>query len=238
MGALACLRTGPVSWKGARCPDETVAWNRWEGDTIDVNPSSTAVILVGFQNDNFASNGVLRSAYEDSAGVDAVLQRTLAFLRSIVNTDVTIICTPIVLDADYRALASPIGILSTIKESGAFRQGTPGAATVPEFAEFGDRITYVHGKVGFNAFSNTALEDALHDRGIKDVVITGVISSLCIDSTGRAAYERGYDVTMLSDCTGGRTDTEHRFYCEQVFPLYGTVRHSSELIHDLVAVSA
>ena len=203
-----------------------------------MNPSSTAVILVGFQNDNFASNGVLRAAYEDSAGVETVLDRTVAFLRRIVNTDVTIICTPIVLDADYRALASPIGILSVIKESGAFRLGTPGADTVPELAEFGDRITYVLGKVGFNAFSNTALEDELRDRGIRDVVITGVISSLCIDSTGRAAYERGYDVTMLSDCTGGRTDTEHRFYCEQVFPLYGTVRHSSELLEELLGVSA
>lgn len=196
------------------------------------------MILVGFQNDNFASNGVLRSAYEDSAEVESVLERTVQFLRAIVHTDVTVICTPIVLDADYRALASPIGILSTIKESGAFRLGTPGADTVAEFVEFGDRITYVRGKVGFNAFSNTALDDALRERGIKDVVITGVISSLCIDSTGRAAYERGYDVTMLSDCTGGRTDTEHRFYCEQVFPLYGVVKRSSELVEALLGVSA
>jgi nicotinamidase-related amidase len=203
-----------------------------------MNPSTTAVILVGFQNDNFAANGVLRSAYDDSAKVDTVLSRTVSFLQEIVHTGVTIICTPIVLDADYRALASPIGILSTIKESGAFRLGTPGAETVPEFAEFGDRIAYVHGKVGFNAFSNTALEQALHDHGVKDVVVAGVISSLCIDSTGRAAYERGFDVTMLSDCTGGRTETEHRFYCEQVFPLYGTVRSSREVVDALRGVTA
>lgn len=217
---------------------ETVAPAPVGGDTIGVNPSSTAVILVGFQNDNFASNGVLRGAYEDSAGVETVLQRTVAFLRRIVHTNLTIICTPIVLDAGYRALASPIGILSTIRESGAFREGTSGAETVPEFVEFGDRITYVRGKVGFNAFSNTALEGELATRGIKDVLIAGVISSLCIDSTGRAAYERGYDVTMLSDCTGGRTDTEHRFYCEQVFPLYGTVKRSDEVLAELSGVSA
>jgi nicotinamidase-related amidase len=203
-----------------------------------MNPSTTALILVGFQNDNFASNGALRSAYDDSAGVDSVLERTVALLRQVIDTDLTIICTPIVLDADYRAMASPIGILSAIRESGAFRRGTPGAATVPEFAEFGNRILQVHGKVGFNAFSNTALEAELHSRGIRHVIVAGVISSLCIDSTGRAAYERGYDVVVLSDCTGGRTNTEHQFYCEQVFPLYGTVRHSAQVLSELQGVPA
>ena len=105
-----------------------------------------------------------------------------------------------------------------------FREGTVGADAVPEVAALGDRITVVPGKVGFNAFTATGLEDVLRDRGIRDVVIAGVLTSLCIDSTGRAAYERGYRVTVLVDCAAGRTPIEHDFYCANIFPLYGTRR--------------
>jgi nicotinamidase-related amidase len=64
-----------------------------------------------------------------------------------------------------------------------------------------------------------------------------MVTSLCIDSTGRAAYERGYDVTVLSDCTSGRTPAEQQFFCENVFPLYGAAVPSVELVPELTAVA-
>ena len=42
--------------------------------------------------------------------------------------------------------------------------------------------------------------------------------------------ERGYDVTIVSDCTSGRSATEHEFYCQSVFPLYGAARASEDLL--------
>jgi nicotinamidase-related amidase len=194
-----------------------------------VDPKTTALILVGYQNDYFAPTGILRGVVEEPNRVDSVLSSTLAFVGAAADTAMTIISTPIVLDPEYRALASPVGILNTIKEAGAFKLGSTGAETIPELLAFGDRIMYVTGKVGFNAFSNTSLESVLRERGIKDVLVAGMITSLCIDSTGRAAYERGYNVTILSDCTSARTGIEHAFYCQSVFPLYGGVAASTEL---------
>lgn len=202
-----------------------------------MNPAKTAVILVGYQNDYFAKDGILRGVVENPLGVDTVLNNTLAFIRAAAATDMAIISTPIVLSADYRAMASPVGILNTMKEVGAFAEGTTGADTIAEFSEFGDRITYVTGKVGFNAFSNTRLEDVLRERGIEHVLVCGMVTSLCIDSTGRAAYERGYNVTILSDCSSGRTDTEHAFFCENVFPLYGRAATSTEVLEEFAAAT-
>ena len=65
----------------------------------------------------------------------------------------------------------------------------------------GDRVLCVVGRVGFNATFNTSLGQVLHARGIESVLACGPVMSLCIDSTGRAAHERGYDVTIVSDCT-------------------------------------
>jgi len=203
-----------------------------------MNPSTTAMILVGYQNDYFAQDGILRGVIEDPTSVDSVLANTLAFIEEIAGTGMSIISTPIVLTPDYRAMANPVGILNTIKESGAFKAGSTGADTIPEILAFGDRIDYVTGKVGFNAFSNTALGDVLADREVRDVLVAGMVTSLCIDSTGRAAYERGYDVTVLSDCTSARTITEQEFFCESVFPLYGRAMTSTEVLDELRETAA
>lgn len=198
-----------------------------------MDPRTTALVLVGYQNDYFAQDGILRGVIEDPRSVDSVLANTIAFIEAMADSPMTIIATPIVLEPDYRALASPVGILNTIKESGAFKAGTTGADPIPEILWFGDRVETVHGKVGFNAFSDTALDAVLRERGITDVLVAGMVTSLCIDSTGRAAYERGYDVTIVSDCTSARTAAEHGFYCDTIFPLYAGVATSSELAAEM-----
>jgi nicotinamidase-related amidase len=203
-----------------------------------MDPKTTALILVGYQNDYFAKDGILRGVVEEPNRVDSVLASSLAFIGKAVQTPMTIISTPIVLEPDYRALANAVGILDKIKDSGAFKAGTPGADTIPELLAFGDRIMYVTGKVGFNAFSNTTLDAVLKEREIKDVLVAGMITSLCIDSTGRAAYERGYRVTVLSDCTSARTPAEQDFFCSNIFPLYGAVASSSDIAAQLVPAAA
>lgn len=203
-----------------------------------MNPQTTALILVGYQNDYFAKNGILRGVVEEPNRVDQVLANSMSLINAMAPTATTIIATPIVLESNYRAMANSVGILETIKTSGAFKAGTTGADTIPELVAMGDRITYVNGKVGFNAFSGTELDLVLQQRGIKDVLVAGMITSLCIDSTGRAAYERGYRVTMLSDCCSGRTPSEQNFFCQNVFPLYAGVMDSQTAAAKLRAAAA
>ena len=112
----------------------------------------------------------------------------------------------------------------------AFQAGTPGGDIIDQFKEFGDRIITVEGKRGLNAFASTELDDTLKDRGIEQVALSGAVTSICIDSTGRAAHERGYRVSVLSDCTASRTPYEQDFYCENVFPLYAEVLTSGEFL--------
>lgn len=203
-----------------------------------MDPRSTALILVGYQNDYFAADGILRGVVEEPNRVDSVLANSLALVGAMARTSTPIIATPIVLTPDYRALANSVGILDTIKASGAFKAGSPGAETIPELLAFGDRITYVSGKVGFNAFSNTDLDRVLKQLGITHILVAGMVTSLCIDSTGRAAYERGYRVTVLSDCTSARTRAEQDFFCQNIFPLYGGVLDSRHVVEQFVPAAA
>ena len=81
----------------------------------------------------------------------------------------------------------------------------------------------------------TTLAGTLESKQIQSVVVAGAVTSICIDSTARAAYERGMNVSILSDCTAARTAAEQEFFCESIFPTYATVMTSEELLAQCTA---
>lgn len=198
-----------------------------------MNPNNTALLLIGFQNDYFARDGILHNVIEASAKAVKTVENTTALLRQLVKTPMTIISTPIFFTPDYEELVDPVGILKTIKEVGAFQKDQPGSQTIQELAPFKGNILELPGKRGFNAFINTDLGEILKARGITNLVIAGSVTSICIDSTGRSAHEQGYKVSILSDCTSARTTFEQQFYVEDVFPLYAETPTSLEVLEKL-----
>jgi len=198
-----------------------------------MTPEKTALILIGYQNDYFAKNGILRGVLENQERTDDVLHRTIGLIAAIKKTKVVMIATPIIFSSDYSEVIQGGGILSVIRDVGAFKVGQTGSEMVKELAVFTDRIVEVSGKRGLNAFVETKLEDELTRRGIKDVIIAGAVTSICIDSTGRAAYELGFCVSILQDCTAARTDAEQEFFCNTIFPTYATLIDSESAIEKL-----
>lgn len=201
----------------------------------NINPDRTALVLIGYQNDYFAPDGVLRQVVDSGSDIDALRQRTIDMLSALKDTGVTLISTPILFTPGYEELVEPVGILEAVRAAGAFQNDSEGGATISEIEAFGDAVLTVPGKRGLNAFAHTDLHRVLQERQVEHVVLAGVVTSICVDSTGRSAHERGYSVTVLSDCTGGRTVFEQDFYCGQVFPLYADVTSTSDFISEVLA---
>merc|ERR550532_2567672 len=63
----------------------------------------------------------------------------------------------------------------------------------------GDLI--VTGKKGLDGFPGTNLEELLLKNGIETVVLCGFLTNCCVESTMRTAYEKGFNVVTLTDCT-------------------------------------
>ena len=198
-----------------------------------MNSAQTALILIGYQNDYFAPGGILHGVIEDSARVTGTLENTIDLIHKLYSTQVLMVSTPIAFTEDYDELVEPVGILKTIKDLGAFKLGTTGAETIPEISQFGKRIVEIPGKRGLNAFSNTDLEDVFERHGIKNLAIAGAVTSICVDSTGRAASEKGFSVAILSDCTVGRTIFEQEFFCKSILPLYAEVTNHNDFVQNL-----
>jgi nicotinamidase-related amidase len=57
-------------------------------------------------------------------------------------------------------------------------------------------------KPGKGAFYATDLDSILHNRGIRQLVVCGVTTEVCVNTTVREANDRGYDCLVLEDCVG------------------------------------
>ena len=65
-------------------------------------------------------------------------------------------------------------------------------------------------KTQYNAFYNTTLEETLRSRGVEQVVVTGVMTHLCCETTARSAFVRGFEVFFCIDGTATYTEEHHR----------------------------
>jgi ureidoacrylate peracid hydrolase len=64
-------------------------------------------------------------------------------------------------------------------------------------------------KVRFDAFQWTSLEPLLRGLGVTDLVICGVVTNICVETTARSAFMRDYPVTLLADCCAAKTRRLH-----------------------------
>jgi ureidoacrylate peracid hydrolase len=64
-------------------------------------------------------------------------------------------------------------------------------------------------KVRFDAFQWTSLDPLVQGLGVTELVICGVVTNICVESTVRSAFMRDHPVTLLADCCAARTTRLH-----------------------------
>lgn len=80
-----------------------------------------------------------------------------------------------------------------------------------------------------NGFHNTDLDRILRALNCDTLVFAGAVTNLCVESTVRGAFDRGYNCIVLSDCVAALNEESQRFATDVVFPLLGKVCSSDEL---------
>lgn len=81
---------------------------------------------------------------------------------------------------------------------------------------------------------NCDLHDRLAARGIEHILVGGLATNICCESSARDACELGYRVTMVSDALVGNSFGLHEASLATFFRIFGDVRPSREVI-DLLA---
>lgn len=97
----------------------------------------------------------------------------------------------------------------------------------------GEGDIIVH-KRNWGAFYGTDLDLQLRRRGITQIVLTGIATSIGVESTARAAHEHGYHVTLASDAMTDINADAHANSVDRIFPMLGELGTTAEII-DLLA---
>jgi ureidoacrylate peracid hydrolase len=83
-----------------------------------------------------------------------------------------------------------------------------------------------------SGFLYTSLEDTLKERGVNHLIITGVGTDVCVESTARDAYQLDFAVTTVSDATGTCNRPDH-LAALHALRLFGGTASTAEVIEAL-----
>ena len=198
-----------------------------------MNPETTALLLIEYQNDFVSEGGAQHDAVKQVMAETGMLAHSRTVADEARRHGVTVLHAPISFADGYPEIPSePYGILAGIVEAQAFRKGTWGAEIAEEMTP-ADGDIVVEGKRGLDCFASTNIDFILRQRGITDLAIAGFLTNCCVESTMRSAYERGFRVVTLTDCTATLSSEEQRSAVEKNFPMFSRPMNHEAFLAEL-----
>lgn len=200
-----------------------------------IDPKTTALVLIEYQNDFTSEGGVLHGAVSEVMAKTDMLAHTREVVDAARTAGVTVMHAPITFAAGYGEITNhPYGILKGVVDGHAFVKGSWGAAIVDELAPTEGDIV-VEGKRGLDTFASTNLDFILRSKGIKTLVLGGFLTNCCVESTMRSGYENGYQVITLSDCLAATTVEEHENALKYDYPMFSKPMTAEEFVEELTS---
>lgn len=175
----------------------------------DLRPANTAIIVIDMQADFCSPGGYLAKKGYDVSLTRAPIQPIQTVLAAARSQQFHIFFTREGHRSDLADLSATkrwrnekagAAIGSTGPMGRLLVRGELGWDIIPELAPLpGEPVI---DKPGNGAFYATDLDHMLRQRGVKNVVLCGVTTAVCVHSTLREASDRGYDTLLLEDCCG------------------------------------
>ena len=176
----------------------------------------TALVIIDMQVDFCAPGGWVDQLGEDVSNTRAVIGPISEALAAARAAGMVVVHTreghkadlaDLPLNKQWRTRAHGLGIGDMGASGRILVQGEPGWQIIPELAPLPGEI--VIDKPGKSSFYGTDLEEQLRALEITCLVVTGVTSDCCVQSTIRDGFERGFECVLLADCTAAVETDNH-----------------------------
>ncbi len=202
------------------------------GTLPSLDPRHTALVVVDMQNDFVDPRGFFGQKGLDLTACNAVIPRIQAVVRQSRTLGLSVVYTATVHTTDSLEPGRHRVLPLRDRNAAAARtavclQRTWGAEVVdPLRPEPGDLLIE---KRRYSAFFETDFDRQLRAREIDTLVVAGATTNVCVDSTVRDAYFRGYDVVVLEDCVASYEQDLHAATLRNVDLLFGMVVSAENL---------
>jgi nicotinamidase-related amidase len=174
---------------------------------MNIDPTTAAVLAMHFERDIVDPSGTFGALLADGVARRGVLRRTASVLEAARAGGVLVVHGRVSYPAGHPGLDTAIPLFATIVEHNTLVQGTSAIEIVDEVAPAPGDVIVDH--TGMSAFGGGELQRLLQTRGIDTLIIAGVATNLIVDSTARAASNRGLRAFVLADCCSGSDDSSH-----------------------------
>lgn len=189
-----------------------------------LQPAHTALVVVDMQNDFCAEGGYLqRERGYDVSAIPAIAANIGRLADAARRAGTAVVWLRSVYDFKYLNAAH---IAKRVTE-GCCMEGSWGADFYALRPEGGEAVIDKH---HFSGFHDTGLDRELRARGIRTLVMTGVATNVCVDSTLREGFFLGYNIVLAEDCVGSNSRAGHEGTLATVRNNIGSVMNSTALI--------
>lgn len=213
-----------------------------ELSAFDLDPARMALLVIDMQNDFCKPEGFFAQAGHDVSTCQAAVDRTVWLLEHARAAGLPVFWSRSINPEQPRYKLPPLRFRAP-RESDAFEESVGGTNCFhPD--SWGSRIVddltpapedVVIDKPRYDMFFETRLDEELRARGVDALVLAGVTTNCCVDSTARDAFMRGYGVLIVSDCVAafGNERHLHEASLTNLSLLFAVVATAEEVVDDL-----
>ena len=190
------------------------------------DPRYAALIVVDVQNDFVSPEGSAGKRGDDVGAAMAMIPNLTSLIDQARKVGLTVVYIR-TTHSDWTDTAS--WIYRTSQKSGlnTCREGTWAAAFYNGIAPLpSERVVIKH---RYSAFINTDLNTVLKARGIESILVCGVATNVCVETTARDGYMYDYYVTMIDDCSAAYDAKLHMNTLENIRRHFGLVASSHQI---------
>jgi ureidoacrylate peracid hydrolase len=191
-----------------------------------VAPATTRLLVVDVQNDFLADGGWFANHGHDLEPMRRAVDNMDRFIALARAAGVR----PIFIKAiyDQKWLSRPmlerhalIGL-----DTHHCQEGTWGAEFYVLRPEPDDDVIVKH---RYSAFIGTELDPLLRAQGVENLIVVGVTTNVCVESTARDGYMLDYHIVLVEDCTASYSEAPHLATLANIRRAFGRVATATEI---------
>jgi len=188
---------------------------------------NTALIIVDMQNAFCSKNGSFGKRGRKILNLKKILNINKKLISFARDKKLLVIFTKLVFKKDYSDGGLLVKRNPKIIELGAYMEGSPDSEIVNFLKP--QKNEYIIVKKRHDPFIGTNLLQILRKNNIKRVIVSGVVTNICVESTVRSSFDHDFETILIEDGTSASSRKSYISSLETISKSFGDVMSLSEL---------